>query len=175
MSLPDPSRHMNQRNWIETVLRYIPGFRGYLEKEFRRESDRLAREWMAGRLRQGKAGLDNIMRGLVDTGQIAALPQFERLRSKLDHLTSSILASVNGYSGFFDFVRVDEEMLDDVYELDAKLMEEIDRFASHLQQLGNNPEEGAKQAGDLLSQTEDLQQKQARREELLKGVGRDDG
>ncbi|MEQ8789764.1 MAG: hypothetical protein RIC55_25950 [Pirellulaceae bacterium] len=172
MSLPDPSRHMDQRNWVETVLRYIPGFRGYLEKEFRRESDSLAREWMAGRLRQGKTGLDNLMRGLVDAGQIDALPQFERVRSKLDHLTSSILGSVNGYSGFFDFVRVDEEMLDDVYQLDAKLMEEIDRFANHLQELGGKPEEGAKQAGDLISQVEDLQQKQAKRGELLRGVER---
>lgn len=175
MSLPDPSQHMDERNWIETVLRYIPGFRGYLEKEFRRESDRLARDWMVGRLRQGKTGLDEVMRAQVDAGQIDALPQWERVRSRLDHFISSLIAAAGGYSGFFDYVRVDEEMLDDVYQLDAKLMEEVDRFATQLQQLAVKTDTSSNPASELLSHIDQLQQKLARREEMLRGLQREEG
>ena len=42
---------------MESILRKIPGFRGYLEKEYRRESDHLARTWLADRVGQCKTGL----------------------------------------------------------------------------------------------------------------------
>jgi hypothetical protein len=174
MSLPDPARHKDQRNFFESVLRKIPGFRGYLEKEYRRESDRLAREWMVGRLRQAKTGLDDLMRGLVDAGQVDALPQLDRVRARLDHFISALLAAMSGYSGLFDFVKINEQSLDEVYELDATLMEEVDRFAASLQQLGAKPDSPAAVASDLLSRIDDLQRKLLERNNLLKGLGGDD-
>ncbi len=39
----EPERHAEKRNFVESILRHIPGFRGYLEKEYRRDSDYLAR------------------------------------------------------------------------------------------------------------------------------------
>ena len=100
---PDPSRHASNRNWFESILRYVPGFRGYLEKEYRRESDYLARTWMADRLQRSKVGLDDFMRALVDAANLDVLPPCERLRSKLDGLISRIRSAVRGYSGIFDF------------------------------------------------------------------------
>ena len=49
---------LNQSNtrkneiFVETILRYIPGFRGYLEKEYRRDADALQRQWLTDRLKR---------------------------------------------------------------------------------------------------------------------------
>ena len=50
--MPEPRQHAQSRGWIESILRRIPGFKGYLEKEYRRDSDALQRTWLADRLQR---------------------------------------------------------------------------------------------------------------------------
>ena len=47
--MKDASEHAKDRNWIEDILRVVPGFRGYLEKEYRRESDERSEERRVGK------------------------------------------------------------------------------------------------------------------------------
>ena len=105
--MADPSRHTDARNLLESLLRKIPGFKGYLEREYRRESDQLARTLIVDQLQKCKASLDNFQRSLADAGRLADLPPCERIRSRLDLLQSRLNGALRGYSGFFDFVRVD--------------------------------------------------------------------
>src|SRR5262245_518811 len=63
--VPDPSRHAESRNWIESLARHIPGFKGYLEKEYRRDSDHLARTWIADQLQKSKTALDRGQHSLL--------------------------------------------------------------------------------------------------------------
>jgi len=114
--MPEPKEHTEKRNIVETILRYIPGFRGYLEKEYRRDSDHLQREWLADRLQRSKRAIDQFSRPLADAGKIDLLPEVDRLRGKLDTLIARIRGAMRGYSGFFDLVRVDEALLDRVYQ-----------------------------------------------------------
>ena len=44
--MPQPKDHTQKRGVIETIGRHIPGFRGYLEREYRRDSDKLQRDWL---------------------------------------------------------------------------------------------------------------------------------
>ncbi len=88
--MPEPREHTINRNLVESVLRYIPGFRGYLEKEYRRASDDLQRVWLADRLQRSKRAIDELTRPLVDAGQIDLLPQVDRLRGRLDKLIGRI-------------------------------------------------------------------------------------
>ena len=106
MSTMDPSRHADNRGIIESVLRKIPGFKGYLEKDYRRESDQLARNYIADKLQSSKTDLDKIMRDLLNNAQLDALPEGERLKAKIDKVSARIKGDVQGYSGFFDLVRV---------------------------------------------------------------------
>lgn len=168
--MPDPSRHAQNRNWIESILRYIPGFRGYLEKEYRRESDQLARNWLADQLQRSKTGLDQFMRGLIDSGQIAALPQCDRLRAKVDRLISEFRSGVRGYSGIFDFVRVREDLLDEIYRLDMALMEDVQKLAGTIEQLPAVPDSSAAAVANLLSHVDEVQRKFSRRDEMLQGL-----
>ena len=133
---PNPSAHADNVNFVEKILRKIPGFKGYLEKEYRRESDYLARTWLADRLQVCKRGLDDYARNLVDSGEIDGLTHCDRLRSKVDKLILGLRGAVRGYSGVFDFVRVKEDVLDDVYKLDISLTEAVDKLAGEIEGLG---------------------------------------
>ena len=169
--LPDPSRHAEDRGLIENVLRKIPGFRGYLEKEYRRESDYLARKWIADRLQTSKQGLDDSMNQLVSAGKIDILPECERLRSRLDRVVSRIRGEVRGYSAFFEFAKVDEDLLADVYDHDVSLMADADKLAQSIEGLADRAELSNKDVRDMLGAVDTLERKFDKRGEMLNGLG----
>jgi hypothetical protein len=166
----DPERHADRRNWIESILRYIPGFRGYLEKEYRRESDYLARKWLADRLDSTKRPIDDYFRGLLDAGQVDALPLLDRIRTRMDGLIAKMRGDVRGYSGFFDFVRIDETVLDRVYDHDMALIGDVDRFVKEVEAVVSQTENPQQVASSLLRQLEDLDKKYRGRTDILKGL-----
>jgi len=168
----DPSRHADSRNLVESILRQIPGFKGYLEKEYRRESDHLARTHLGDQLRKSKSKLDNYQRALVEAAQLDELPKCERLRTRIDTLESRIRGAVRGYSGFFDFVRVDEALLDEVYDHDMALLGGVDALLEATDQLSAT-NDGKVTVDDLLQKTEDLHAKFDGRSALLEGLGAD--
>ncbi len=168
--MPEPKKHAEQRNLVETILRYIPGFRGYLEKEYRRDSDELAREWLADRLQRSKRAIDDLTRPLADAGEIDALPQVDRLRARLDKLLARIRGAMQGYSGFFDLVRVREHLLDRIYQHDVQLMRQVDALGNTIEQLPNQHGGIAAALPDLLGQIEALEAEWDVREDMLKGL-----
>lgn len=168
---PDPARHQHGRGIIESILRIIPGFRGYLEKEYRRESDYLARKWIADRLQTSKRGLDDCMQQLVSAGEIDLLPEFERLRSRLDRVISRVRGEVRGYSAFFEFAKVNEELLDDVYDYDASLMSDADKLGERLEKLADSGEPRASDVREYLDVVDDLERRFEQRGEMLNGLG----
>ena len=168
--MPEPRDHTENRNWIETILRYIPGFRGYLEKEYRRESDDLQRDWLADRLQRSKRAIDDASRPLADAGQIDLLPEVDRLRSRLDRLIGRIRGAMQGYSGFFDLVRVREDLLDRVYEHDVDLMSRVDALATAIDELPAKQDQVGTLLPQLLRQIDELEQHWDVREDMLKGL-----
>ena len=168
--MPEPKEHAERRNWLETNLRYIPGFRGYLEKEYRRDSDELQRQWLADRLQRSKRAIDQLTRPLADAGQIDALPQVDRLRARLDKLIARIRGAMQGYSGFFDLVRVREDLLDRVYEHDVGLMQRVDGLGEAIEQLPDAPDRISEKVSDLLERIDALEQQWDVREDMLKGL-----
>jgi hypothetical protein len=167
----DPKKHSENRGVIESFLRYIPGFRGYLEKDYRQESDFLARKWMADRLQKCKPPFDEYVVGLVDAGQIDALTNCDRLKTRLDGLILRLRGAVRGYSGFFDYVRVDLNLLDEVYEFDMALMQDVDSLAHSIEQLASKPDSSPAAVQELLGRVSELSQRFDRRGELLNGLG----
>ncbi|HET6882405.1 MAG TPA: hypothetical protein VFI31_19725 [Pirellulales bacterium] len=110
------------------VLRRIPGFRGYFEREERRESDALLREFLASELDRAKRPVDAAARSLADAGQIDRLPQIDQLRAKLDRAIGRIRGAMKGYSGFFDARPVHASLLEEVYKHDSKLIDQVAAF-----------------------------------------------
>ena len=164
--MPEPKLHAENRPALERLLHYIPGFKGYLEKSYRRESDALQRQCLADRLERSKRGLNEYTRNLVDGGHLDALGPCERLRARLDRLLGRIRGAMQGYSGMFDLVRVDEARLDKVYDHDLALLEKVDGLADGIEHLHGE----VSAVPSLIQQLDELEKAWDQREDLLKGL-----
>lgn len=167
--MSEPSEHASQRGPVETFLRRLPGFRGYLEKEYRRESDRMARDYLADRLQRAKQSIDALARALANAGRLETLPELDRLRGRVDKLVGRIRGAVQGYSGFFDFVKVDEARLDDVYQHDMDLVQQVEALEQSLAGLPEPQEQFAGRLRGLFEELEKLDRRWSQRDELLRG------
>lgn len=167
--MPEPIKHTEKRNLIESILRYIPGFRGYLEKEYRRDADALQRQWLTDRLTRAKRAIDQFARPLADAGKIDLLPEVDRIRGRVDTLIARIDGAMRGYSGFFDLVRVKEDLLDRVYQHDLALMQDVDALGDAIEQLPGSEDPAASLAA-LYTSLDDLNDKWDQRADILAGL-----
>jgi len=168
----DPTRHAQDRNALEALLRQIPGFRGYLELEYRRETDYLTRKWLTDQLQLAKQAVDQAMRRFVETMQLDALPAFERLRGRVDGFANQIRAADRGYSGMFDYVRVGEAELEQAYAVDLSLTNDIQSFLVACHEMSGSSSPAEQVVGKVQGLLEELEAKFRQRGEILKGLGK---
>ncbi|HOW44433.1 MAG TPA: hypothetical protein PK919_04600 [Candidatus Aminicenantes bacterium] len=116
-------RAREQLNGLERVLLKIPGFKGYFERELRRDSDRLQREYVVKQLRRVKTGMNKSLQAASRAKDFERLRECEGFVRQLDKTIAAVRYADPGYSGFFDLVKIREAELDRVYECDARLAE----------------------------------------------------
>lgn len=129
------ANYPDQRNWFERLSSKIPGYGGYVDKERRRDADKIQREHMADRLRGLKSPLNAVMGDLSSGGRLFEVGPVDRLIKKLDKLENRIRFATYGYSGFFDVVKIDQAHLDAIYSVDLSLVEHIDQLESVINEL----------------------------------------
>jgi hypothetical protein len=117
-------------NALERLASRIPGFRGYRDREARREADKLLRE-------HGARELERIVRELHEHAAKAAIDELEDVQDVVSHaekLMRELRFADRGYSGFFDDVKVDSAAaLDAVYERDERIVTQIGEVAAQVE------------------------------------------
>jgi hypothetical protein len=113
-----------QRNLLERLGDKIPGYRGFQNRELRRDVDRLLREHLAGEVGRSKASLQSKVRDYTDAGRLTALNGFVRLDRQLDGLSQTIRFSDYGASGLFDPVKIGEPALERLYQFDLSVLDD---------------------------------------------------
>lgn len=121
-----------QMRLSERIAAFIPGFRGYKEKELRRESDKLLRNHLYLKMSTEKTDLKEISQKLADRRYFDVLTDMDRLLAKMDRVVEKINHASYGYSGFFDAVKVKEENLDNMINFDNKLLEGINALTTEI-------------------------------------------
>ncbi len=137
MSLLDQIKG-DMSNLEETVTNAIPGYKGYKQKELRREADKLLRDTLADRMRTVKTQLDGLQKDLISGGKFDLLDEMESVATQLQTFIDRVKTASYGYSGLFDAKRVKEEDLDRLYEFDAHLMDYVERVESAIQNAAEN-------------------------------------
>jgi len=114
-----------QRNVLERLGDKIPGYRGFQDRELRRDVDRLLREHLASEVGRLKAALRDRARGYTDAGKIGVLTGFDRLDRQLDGLSQAVRFSDYGATGLFDPVKIGEAELQRLYDFDLSLVDDL--------------------------------------------------
>ena len=116
-----------ERGLLEKIMGYIPGYRGYKEKELRRESDRLVRMDVVNRLKDAKMVFRRRFADPVAVQKLGdGASKFDALTYRLDRVTQRIDRAVAGYAGMFDAIKVKEDKLDSVIQHDLSLIEKAE-------------------------------------------------
>lgn len=122
----------------ETMANVIPGYKGYKQKELRREADKLLRDTLADRMRTVKTQLNGLQKELISNGKFDLLDDVESAATQLQTFIDRVRTASYGYSGLFDATKVQEEDLDRLYEFDAYLMDYVERVEAAIQSAYDN-------------------------------------
>ena len=157
---------VSEKNFLEKIASYIPGLAGYREREHRRETDRRIREFLAGRLDEGRAGLTALRNKATEAGAFKALDAIGRLDRTLQKSVSSLRYADYGFSGLFDQMKIREAELDQICAYDAALVTDVVALADRLRSApAADPDEST--LGALAVTAEQLDLKIARRREIF--------
>lgn len=160
-----------QRNWLERLGSHIPGFKGFQDRELRRDVDRMQREQLSRELSALKASVRKSARDYTDAGQIGVLHLFERVDGKLDGLSQAIRFADYGASGFFDVVKFGEDELARLYEFDLSFLEETKALEGEVVAIPSPGSAEAKSAIDrVVDRLEDMASRWRDRKVLIGDV-----
>ena len=114
---------ISDRGLFERAALYIPGYRGYRNKNIRREVDKEVRREVVRSLTGCKNDLGFIQKNIVANGDIDNAKECDRIKVKTDTYLKRIESAEAGYSGLWEAVKTLDQELKDVVEWDAKLLE----------------------------------------------------
>ena len=155
---------------FERIKLYIPGYKGYKEKNLRRDADRAVRAELSRAIQGSKMDLCEIQKGVLNDFDM--MMDVERIRTKVDRYDVDVKKAVNGYSGFHDSVKILEKDLDRVMEWDAKILEDIHALREATENILDAVDEGTIQRKDLRKYercVDDMIEAYNEREAIMKG------
>lgn len=115
---------------IGKVRNFLAGFVGYVDRENRREADKILRETIAQRYEEQWGRISELQRQLVSEGQLELVDDLEAATIKLRAFVDRVKGASYGYAGFFDAVRIHSDELAKVYEYDIALLEGAQNIAN---------------------------------------------
>src|SRR4030043_633533 len=107
---------------FKRILNIIPGFKGYVERQSRRDSDKLLRETIADRFEEQWQRISSLQRDFISSGEIQYVDDLEASAIKLRTFADRVRRASRGYSGLFDAVKINEAELAALYEYDAQML-----------------------------------------------------
>ena len=114
---------------FKKILSKIPGFGGYMERQARRDSDKLLRETVADLFEQQWQRISALQSELIREGEIEWIDDLEVAAIKLRTFADRIRRATRGYSGLFDAVKINEAELQQIYEYDAQMLDLVDEIS----------------------------------------------
>lgn len=160
------------KNWFERLAEHIPGYRGYKEKELRREADKTHRLFVSERLDSVVARLDSVKLDLINRGELDKLGFLDLAGRKLRTVADRIRFADYGYAGLFDTDKVDQVVLDQLYQFDHQLMSAVSEMEAIADTLNADSPSLKSDVAILEDKIEALGSSFAEREHLITGAGR---
>jgi hypothetical protein len=111
---------------FKKILNKVPGFSGYIERQKRRDSDKIIREYLFDQFRELEGRVSRMQRDFISQGEIKYVDDLEATAIKLRTFADRIKTAARGYSGLFDAVNVNEAELTQIYEYDASMLDLVD-------------------------------------------------
>ena len=160
------------KNWFERFAEKIPGYRGYKQKELRREADKIERVYLAEHLDSCLGRIDELKLDLVNSGNLMIVGEVDVTMRRLRKVRDRIQFADYGYAGLFDTTKVGVQKLDELRMFDQSLESEAAGIRELAAALAvDSPSLGA-DIKLLDDRIEALDGRFSEREHLISGAGR---
>ena len=126
----------SQQDPFKRLAAAIPGFGGYVERQNRRDADKLLRDTVARRFEEQWKRTSQLQSDMVSSGMIAFVDDIEKAALQLRTFIDKITTAPRGYSGLFDAVKINEKELEAIYQFDAAffdLAEQVGRALDNVE------------------------------------------
>jgi hypothetical protein len=120
---------------FEELVSKIPGYKGYKEKELRREADALLREQLAQQLGAQLARAKDVTSQMLTGPGLSQLNEIGTGNTRLQTLIDKVRTAAQGYAGFFDAIKIKEDELDALYEFDHDMLQKVDEIGAAIDQV----------------------------------------
>ena len=117
---------------LESLVNKIPGYKGYKEKEMRREADTLLRNHLAQQLGDQLSRAEDVTNQMLVGPGISHLDEMGKGNTRLQTFIDKVKTAAQGYAGFFDAIKVKEDQLDTLYEFDQGMVAQVDEIAASI-------------------------------------------
>jgi hypothetical protein len=132
----------DHEGWFESITGKIPLYKGYKEKEQRREADMLLREHLAKQLGEQLRRAEDVASQMLTGPGMMQLDEMGQGNTRLQTLIDKVKTAAQGYAGLFDAVKVKEDELDILYEFDHNMLLKVDEMAETIDSLQAALDEG---------------------------------
>lgn len=123
------------RSFYEHIAMALPGYRGYRQKELRRDTDQLVRNKSYTTMSQGLKELKWCYRELINADKGLEGANINRLLSKVDKANEKIRHSKRGYSGVWQSIKTYTKELDELLDFDFSLINTCEKFLQNIENL----------------------------------------
>jgi hypothetical protein len=122
----------SQQDPFRRLAANIPGFGGYIERQNRRDADKLLRDTVARRFDEQWRRASQLQSDMVSSGLITFVDDMEKAALQLRTFIDKISTAPRGYSGLFDAVKINEQELEAIYQFDAAFFDLADQVRNAL-------------------------------------------
>ena len=122
-------RVKGESDFFRRILGKVPGFRGYVEREDRRNADKLLRESIAEKFEALWHRISKLQKNIISNGEIEKVDDLESSAIKLRQFIDRTKTASYGYAGFFDVIKVNTEELNAIYQYDLSMLELEDEIS----------------------------------------------
>ncbi|MFP4497088.1 MAG: hypothetical protein ACLFQV_02660 [Vulcanimicrobiota bacterium] len=161
-------------NALEKLMRKIPGFEGYKNREQTRNADKIQRDFMAKKLRDEKSRLTDLGQELLRSGNMMLMGDVDRVTKLFDKTMDRIEHAEYGYASLFAGTKINEAELDHLYEYDLSLMDNISRVEESVTALEHSIDseemDPKKKLKDVEKTIKAVNERVDGRQKILKGV-----
>ena len=158
---------------LKKLASYIPGFKGYVERENRRAADKLMRDTIARRFEELYKRLSALQAELINQGGIEYIDDLEKAAIQMRTFTDKVRNATYGYAGLLDAVKINEDELAKIYAYDAAFFDTADAIKNAIDNIEaslGNPEGLPATIRNLVTLTQQAVDAFDRRYEVFNGT-----
>tara|TARA_B100000780_G_scaffold267583_1_gene224798 strand:+ start:1519 stop:1980 length:462 start_codon:yes stop_codon:yes gene_type:complete len=123
---------IRRKNIFDRIGSLIPGYKGYSEREGRRNTDKVLREEISKKMYEIEKKINCSIEDAIIAKDFVLMKNLEKSRKKINTLNSKIKYSPQGSTGFFSDEEIKEDELLKVYEIDLDIFNLINQIAQKI-------------------------------------------